>query len=97
MPKNLNGLPLTEIYDLLCLKLSASTDKWEDKVQEIRKKVVGFIGNTQYITKLQQRLSQLQVPVLTTNYDANLEEGLRQFIIKNFELYLTNGLLQSSS
>lgn len=91
MPKNLNGLPLTEIYDLLCLKLSASTDKWEDKVQKIRKKVVGFIGNTQYITKLQQRLSQLQVPVLTTNYDANLEEGLKQFIIKNFELYQSAG------
>lgn len=73
MPLVSSELTLTEIYDIMCLKACMTAGHWIDKNNDIKKETLGYFQNTGYREWLRKKLEALKVPVLTTNYDANIE------------------------
>lgn len=93
------GITLTEIYDLMCLKYDDVSERkniehnkhtqevWDEAKAEIRKTIKEKITSKRdYTAWLQDRLDSLKVPVLTTNYDQNIERNHKQYVI-NSPLY----------
>lgn len=78
MPHAGTGLSLTEIYDIMCMKACMETGQWIDKSNDIKKETLSFFQNSGYQEWLCKRLEELKVPVLTTNYDANIEGVARK-------------------
>ena len=84
VPKASSGLTLTEIFDIMCLK---NDGEWTDTINQSRKAVAKLFSRMPTSDNLQHLLKDWQVPVLTTNYDACLEKGLKRFVLKNTGLY----------
>ncbi len=88
------GISLTELYDMIVLdkipkcctdgqNLNREVDKISHDVKaRIRSKVKDEVGRKMdYHQWLKKKLTMWDVPVLTTNYDANIESGMKQFVI----------------
>ena len=74
---NLHGISLTELYDIINL---CAVDE-----DELVSEVLTFsnsIPKTQYHSDLQEFFKKCQCPVLTTNFDTHLEEGLQKRMLK---------------
>lgn len=89
-----DGISLTELYDMATLNeiskinpedtdLSREIKKVADNIKSrIREKVKEMVcQKIDYHEWLQKRLAKWNVPVLTTNYDTNIESGMKQFVI----------------
>ncbi len=88
------GISLTELYDMIVLdkipkcctdgqNLNREVEKIShDAKARIRSKVKDEVGRKMdYHQWLQKMLAKWNVPVLTTNYDMNIESGMKQFVI----------------
>ncbi len=71
-------LSLTEAYDIISLS-SEGESELVDRVKDF----VNSIDSTGYQTDLCRAMMNRGVPILTTNFDKNLEAGLRKFIMKH--------------
>ncbi len=81
---------LPEWFDILCMKTNTEdTEAISQYKKEICKEFKS--KGRHYCQWLQQKLEAHQVPVLTTNYDDNIEDKLKQHIIKNDKLYSGRG------
>ncbi len=89
-----DGISLTELYDMATLNeiskinpedtdLNRKVKKVTDDIKSlIREKVKEMVcQKIDYREWLQKKLSLWNVPVLTTNYDTNIESGMKQFVI----------------
>lgn len=74
---SVKGLSLTEIYDLLSLQAVDYNDIRDRFIEQINN-----IHFTEYHQKLQQRLKEINRPVLTTNFDMLLDEDLNIYKFK---------------
>lgn len=88
-PKTLSeiakGITMTEFYNIMEFEAGSS--------DEVRKKTVDIVRSwkpSKYEEALEKRLIELDCPVLTTNFDGNLEQDLDRFIMsrkKGFTYY----------
>lgn len=69
---DLDGISLTELFDILSLQTVDSNEARDEFVNR-----VNSIAHTDYHDKLQRRLIDINRPVLTTNFDTLLETGLK--------------------
>lgn len=89
-----DGISLTELYDMVTLneiskinpedtdlnrKIKKVADNIKSRIRERVKEMV--CQKIDYHEWLQKRLAKWNVPVLTTNYDTNIESGMKQFVI----------------
>lgn len=90
----LEGISLTELYDMITINAVSTHDchgkdrnrEMQKAIEEIKKDIRGIVKEDvcrkmDYHKWLQDRLTEWNVPVLTTNYDANIETKLKQFVI----------------
>ena len=93
------GITLTELYDIISIKDFEKFDDLYDnhnrksrKIQDDTKRKIrisikkAVCRKLDYHDWLQKRLAEWNVPVLTTNYDTNIEAKMKQFVIPS-ELY----------
>ena len=73
-----NDLSLTEAYDIISL-----CSEGESEVLERVKGFVNSIEPTGYQAKLCESMMDFGIPILTTNFDQNLENGLTKSIMKH--------------
>lgn len=69
------GITFTEFYDIM---------EFESSPKEVLDKIVNIISQwkpNEYHSKFQLKCINLNIPVLTTNFDRNIEMGLRKTII----------------
>lgn len=92
--KPASGISLTELYDMISLSAVSNCHSCPDDIgremQKVQNDVKGRIRaiikdevcrKMDYHKWLQERLTEWSVPVLTTNYDTNIEAKLKQFVI----------------
>lgn len=76
---NINGVTLTELYDLLELKYCQEKDTIQKKRNELKKEVVSQfnkqLSNTDLST-LAKRIHDWEAPILTTNFDTIIASSL---------------------
>lgn len=77
---SLEGMSLTEFYETLALEAVDPDEIKTEFLDEIRK-----MGASSYTTYLTRKLISINVPVLTTNFDHNLEQGLTFYKMKPLE------------
>lgn len=81
-----SGISLTEFYDIMEIEAGS--------IDEVRQKVVDILGEWQpveYHKWLQERISlDWNVPLLTTNFDMNLNEGLTLCRLESENLKFTD-------
>ena len=87
-PEIEQGLSLVEKYDIMCVKMP---DKWEDILKSNQELVKETFSQERFLDPFQGQLLKLNVPVLTTNYDNYLENGLKKMCFKNDVLYKSKG------
>lgn len=93
-PIPLEDISLTELYDMVTLDAFAiRSDECKDLNREmarisknvkghIRSKIIDIVGRkVDYHDWLQRKFAEWNVPVLTTNYDKNIESGMKQYVI----------------
>lgn len=69
-----NGITMTEFYNIMEFEAGSS--------KEVRDKTVEIVKSwkpSAYETALEQRLIELDCPVLTTNFDGNIEQDLTRY------------------
>lgn len=77
-PKIPQGITYTEFYELIAQKV-------DDKI--LKQKIVSIINDPKFTSNNRHKAfcqfaKELNVPVLTTNYDNNLTEGLQKIIVR---------------
>lgn len=70
--RDLDGISLTELYDILSLQTVEMTDARDEFIRK-----VNTIQHSKYHDQLQEKLIAINRPVLTTNFDSLLEDGLK--------------------
>lgn len=86
-PDESENLSITEIYDIMCMRQDG---EWKEILKNNQDWICKKISEQPSNDKLQNLLIDLQVPVLTTNYDNSLEKNLKREFVKNNGLY-SNG------
>ena len=93
-PFSSDSITLPELYDLISIKVDAiPSDQDNDRNKKMQKVLTDVKAKIRFSIKeevcrrinyhkwLQEKLSEWDVPVLTTNYDANIEEKMKQYVI----------------
>lgn len=80
-----NGISLTEFYDIMEFEAGS--------IDEVRLKVVELLNKwepVEYHKYLQNKIIEWNVPLLTTNFDRNLDDGLRFNKLENTNIGFTD-------
>ena len=79
------GISYTEFYDVMAFEAGS--------IELLRRKVVDYLDKWKpqdYHKWLQKKLIQYNIPLLTTNFDRNLEEGLQMYKFSNPQIGFTD-------
>lgn len=86
-----NGISLTELYDVIHL------NEGNAPTLTMKESVIEYFSNNnineqeEYHKELQKALAKWNVPVLTTNFDSNLDRNLKKTILRDPQLSPSSG------